>query len=137
MSPGRVLWSRTRGRDAGAQQELAPYVAAMVDQGFCFNANEWNFPDAPLRGVFLRPCVYAGVVGLESFEPFLSRLEHLDEEILEQAAASVPPEWYQGRTEELSELIQTLAHRRRRVAPMIAQLRHSAKQPFPLWRNDA
>ena len=108
-----------------------------MDQGFCFNANEWNFPDAPLRGVFLRPCVYAGVVGLESFEPFLSRLEHLDEEILEQAAASVPPEWYQGRTEELSELIQTLAHRRRRVAPMIAQLRHSAKQPFPLWRNDA
>src|SRR5580698_4227011 len=28
---------------------LAPYVAMMIDHGFCFNAGEWDFPDAPLR----------------------------------------------------------------------------------------
>src|SRR5208282_2094753 len=25
------------------------YHTVMIDQGFCFNAGEWNFPDAPLR----------------------------------------------------------------------------------------
>ena len=34
-------------RDKGASR----YRAEMIDQGFCFNAGEWNFPDAPLRGV--------------------------------------------------------------------------------------
>ena len=32
--------------------------AMMIDQGFCFNAGEWNFPDAPLRGLYLRHRVY-------------------------------------------------------------------------------
>ena len=26
------------------------YRTVMIDQGFCFIAGEWNFPDAPLRG---------------------------------------------------------------------------------------
>ncbi len=29
-----------------------PYVAMMIDHGFCFNAGEWDFPgNAPLRGL--------------------------------------------------------------------------------------
>jgi hypothetical protein len=32
--------------------KCAPYQALMVDQGFCFNASEWDFPDAPLRGFY-------------------------------------------------------------------------------------
>ena len=118
-------------------EEAPRYRAAMVDQGFCFNANEWAFPDTPLWGLYTRPRVYAGVVGPGSFEPFLSRLEHLDEEILEAAAASIPPEWYDGRTEDLQRLIQTLAERRKRVAKMICELRQSSRQTFPAWRNHA
>src|SRR3974390_1735701 len=30
------------------------YRTEMIDQGFCFNAGEWNFPDAPLRGLYAR-----------------------------------------------------------------------------------
>ena len=26
------------------------HTAVFIDQKFCFNAGEWNFPDAPLRG---------------------------------------------------------------------------------------
>jgi hypothetical protein len=26
----------------------------MIDFGFCFNAGEWDFPDAPLRGLYAR-----------------------------------------------------------------------------------
>src|SRR4029077_20861465 len=30
---------------------LARYQAVVIAQGCCFNAGEWNFPDAPLRGL--------------------------------------------------------------------------------------
>ena len=43
-----------------------PYSTLMIDQGFCFNAGEWNFPDAPLRGLYARNRVYEGVTGMES-----------------------------------------------------------------------
>ena len=39
------------------------YRAMFIDQGFCFNAGDWTFPDAPLRGVFARNQVYARVEG--------------------------------------------------------------------------
>ncbi|MGH9520695.1 MAG: HipA family kinase, partial [Terriglobales bacterium] len=51
----------------------------MVDQGFCFNAGDWNFPDSPLRGVFGKNHVYDSIVGWQSFEPWLERLQGLDE----------------------------------------------------------
>ncbi len=54
------------------------YRATFIDQGFCFNAGEWTFPDAPLRGVYARNMVYAGVTGWESFEPWLSRVEAME-----------------------------------------------------------
>ena len=97
----------------------ARYKATMVDQGFCFNANEWSFPDAPLRGLYSRLTVYSGVQGLESFEPFLGRLENLEDDFLEEAASGVPPEWYEGKTEELSALVSELA-RRRGTEPIIS-----------------
>jgi hypothetical protein len=37
------------------------YRTVMIDQGFCFNAGEWNYPDAPLRGLYTRNRVYEGV----------------------------------------------------------------------------
>lgn len=30
------------------------YTATFIDQGYCFNAGEWSFPDYPLRGVYAR-----------------------------------------------------------------------------------
>ena len=55
----------------------------MIDQGFCFNAGEWNFPDAPLRGLYARHRVYESVRGIESFEPWLTRIEtKINEETL-------------------------------------------------------
>ena len=42
------------------------FTASFIDQGYCFNAGEWSFPDAPLRGVFGRNDVYAGIIGWET-----------------------------------------------------------------------
>lgn len=67
------------------------YRATFIDQGFCFNAGEWSFPDAPLRGVYLRNRVYAGVTGWESFEPWLNRVEEMAPETLWRIAEELPP----------------------------------------------
>jgi len=112
------------------------YRTAMIDQGFCFNANEWTFPDAPLRGLYSRLAVYEEIQGLHSFEPYLSRLQNLEEDFLEDAAASIPPEWYGGETEALHGLLASLAERRAKVSQLLAACRSSAKNPFPRWRQN-
>lgn len=111
------------------------YVAAMVDQGFCFNAGEWSFPDAPLRGMYSRTLVYSDVNDLDSFQPYLGRLEHLEEEFLEEAASSIPPEWYDSDTDDLCRLLGELGKRRTMVADMIEACHKSAPQSFPNWRQ--
>ena len=58
-----------------AEQPVTRYKTRMIDQGFCFNAGEWNFPDAPLRGLYARNRVYHGVTGMYSFAPWLERIE--------------------------------------------------------------
>ena len=52
--------------------------ATFIDQGYCFNAGEWSFPDCPFRGVYANNCVYEGVTGWEAFEPALTRAEEMD-----------------------------------------------------------
>ncbi len=114
------------------------YKATFIDQGFCFNAGEWTFPDSPLRGVYLRNSVYAGVTGWKSFEPWLSRIEQMQPETLWGIAEAVPPEWYGGDTLEIERLMETLLARRSKVRELIDAVRVSDREPFPFWgRNVA
>ena len=109
------------------------YRATFIDQGFCFNAGDWTFPDAPLRGVYARNSVYRGVTGWRSFEPWLSRLEGLEEGRLWAIAEAVPPEWYGGDLTEVERLMEALLTRRGRVRELIAGFRDSSREPFPNW----
>ena len=109
------------------------YRATFIDQGFCFNAGEWTFPDAPLRGVYARNSVYANVTGWHSFEPWLHRIETIEPGILWEIAESVPPEWYGGDLATLERLIEQLLQRRSRVRELILSFRDSGRAPFPLW----
>jgi hypothetical protein len=107
----------------------------MIDFGFCFNAGEWDFPDAPLRGLYARQSVYQGVSGMEDFEPWLARLEtRITERALGEEAAQVPPEWYGGDYGELERLLERLYRRRERVRELLYSARHSDREPFPNWR---
>ncbi len=83
----------TNGRQAifSRAKNEARYQAQMIDQGFCFNAGEWNFPDAPLRGLYSRHRVYESVRGLESFEPWLGRVESkMTEAVLDEIQRKYP-----------------------------------------------
>jgi hypothetical protein len=123
------------GRQAAFWRKLREkkYTAAFIDQGYCFNAGEWSFPDYPLRGVYARNEVYAGVRGWESFEPWLSRIEKMEEDVVWNLAGEIPPEWYGGAWDELEKLSRTLIGRRSMVRELIDAFRVSPRRPFPEW----
>jgi hypothetical protein len=111
------------------------YKATFIDQGFCFNAAEWTFPDSALRGVYGGNLVYGAVVGWSSFEPWLSRVETFAAEKLWEIAESVPPEWYGGDTSAIERLIEQMLARRSRVRELIGSFRDSNREPFPMWET--
>ena len=126
----------TNGRQALFFREnpLSPYRAVMIDQGFCFNAGEWNFPDAPLRGLYARNRVYEGVTGIESFGPWLERLENrVTQRMLDEVSREIPPEWYEDDHDALYRLLELLDRRRGRVTSLLAEAKKSYRNPFPNW----
>jgi hypothetical protein len=118
----------------GAERAVARYKTKMIDQGFCFNAGEWNFPDAPLRGLYARNRVYEGVIGMESFAPWLERLEkQMTERALDDITRAIPPEWYADDYDALLRLLEQLHRRRLRVPDLILEAKRSNRQPFRNW----
>ena len=109
------------------------YHATFIDQGYCFNAGEWTFPDFPLRGVYANNCVYEGVTGWDAFEPAISKAEGMDADAVWQCATDVPEEWYEGDREGLERLVETLCQRRSSIRKLIGEFRESSRNPFPNW----
>jgi len=127
-------------RDDGLEKEDQPledrdYRAAMIDQGFCFNAGEWNYPDAPLRGLYARNRVYEGVIGMESFAPWTERVEKsVTERVLAEVIREIPPEWYEDDYDAVTKLLEQLYRRRTRVPKLLLAAKNNTRQPFPNWR---
>jgi len=126
-----VFFSR---RNGAANEAAARYETRMIDQGFCFNAGEWNFPDAPLRGLYARNRVYQGVTGMESFAPWLERLESgMTERVLDEVSREIPPAWYEDDYDALLRLLEQLHRRRSRVPELILEAKRTNRHPFPNW----
>jgi HipA-like kinase len=111
------------------------YDATFIDQGYCFNAGEWTFPDYPLRGVHANNCVYQGVTGWDAFEPALTIAEEMDSDIIWRCAADIPEEWYDGDRDGLHRLVEALYGRRGLIRRLISTFRESTRSPFPNWRD--
>lgn len=116
-------------------QAQSRFKALMIDQGFCFNAGEWGFPDAPLRGLYARTRVYESAIGIQSFEPWLGRLEtKITEQVFDRLAEKTPPEWYNFDLDALYQLLERLWRRRRDVPDLVKAAKDTYRQPFPNWR---
>jgi hypothetical protein len=109
--------------------------ATFIDQGYCFNAGEWSFPDYPLRGIYANNCVYEAVMGWEAFEPALTRSEEMDAHTIWHCAADIPEEWYEGDRDGLNRLVEVLHNRRGAIRKLITEFRRSSRNPFPNWRE--
>jgi len=145
-TPGATAAGATQGevaRGTLAREEAShgetgrgrAYKTVMIDQGFCFNAGEWNFPDAPLRGLYARSRVYEGVTGMDSFGPWLERLEkRITEKVLGELAEEIPPGWYEDDYDAVLRVLEQLHRRKPRVEELILSAKSSNRQPFASWR---
>ena len=108
------------------------YRATFIDFGYCFNAGEWSFHDAPLRGVYGLNDVYERIASWDDFAPWLSRIENFPARQLQYIADEIPCEWY-GERAELQRLLDCLLERRSLVVQLIEDFRTSSRNPFPNW----
>lgn len=110
-------------------------VAQMVDNGFVFDGPHWRFGESAIQGLYFRPGVYHRVQGLEDFQPWLDRVVHFPEEIVDRAVKQIPPVWLEGEEGALAELLDRLMRRRGRVPDLIEAARDARGDPFPKWEK--
>jgi len=110
------------------------FVALMMDHGYIFGGPHWSLEEAPLTGFYARPLVYAGVRGLDSFQPWLDQIVHAPEELLDDAFRVVPDYWLNGDRELLEQTLEKLYRRRKRLPALLEDARESGRvNVFPNW----
>jgi hypothetical protein len=124
----------TNGRQAIFLRDDDGWRAHMIDHGFCFNACDWNFPDAPLRGLYPRHRVYESVRGMQAFDQWLARIERISEGDLDREYREIPPEWYDNDMDAIERMMEQLLVRRKLVPELIISAWKSSAQPFVNWR---
>ena len=110
------------------------FVAQMMDNGFVLDGPHWRLADSPLQGLYFRPLVYSGVRALDDFQPWLDRIVHFPEEVIDQAVKQIPPAWLEDDERALTEMLDRLLARRKRVPDLIEDCRSGKMNPFPNWR---
>jgi hypothetical protein len=155
----QAIFFRARLREfsptVGMQPQRLGFVAQMMDNGYVFEGPHWRLTEAPLQGLYFRPLVYRSVRGLADFEPWLDRIRHFPEEVVDQAVKQIPPSWLErgwlegSRLEEsrsvgsrlasdresLDVLLERLLRRRNRVPDLIEGCRAARTNPFAEWRS--
>lgn len=109
------------------------FLSMMVDHGYIFNGPHWTYADSPLTGMYFRPQVYSDVYGLDDFQPWLDRVIHFPEEVVDDAVRKLPSEWLNGDRDSLHDLLDRLMARRKRVPALIEDCRRAKGGVFPKW----
>lgn len=131
----QAVFFRAAGREGADGERVRPvWVASMIDHGYVFDGPNWAFVDAPLAGLYFRPLFYEGVTGLEDFEPWLDRIAHFPEHVVDEAMRSIPEEWMNEEDGSIEPLLERLLRRRSRVGPLIEAVREAKATLFPNWR---
>lgn len=110
------------------------FVAQMMDHGFILGGPQWSFAESPLQGLYFRPVVYEKVTGFHDFQPWLDRVVHFPDEIVDQACKQIPPSWLAGDEAVLESLMIRLMRRRSRVPDLLRECVSGRINPFPNWR---
>jgi hypothetical protein len=134
----QTVFFRARLRDwlppFEAHPERLGFVAQMIDHGFVFDGPNWQLRDSPLQGLYHRPAIYECVRGLDDFQPWLDRIAHFPEAVVDRAIKQIPPGWLAGDEGALEQLLEQAVRRGRRVAELLEGCRRARVNLFPNWR---
>lgn len=135
----QAVFFRARLREwlpgSGAHPLRLGFVAHMIDNGYVFEGPHWRLQDSPLQGLYFRLQVYRGVRRLDDFQPWLDRIAHFPEEVVDQALKQIPPAWLEGDEAELAGMLERLLARGRRVPDLLEASRAARENPFPNWKG--
>ena len=134
----QAIFFRTRIRQwmpvGGVSPRRLGFVAQMMDHGYVFNGPHWELCDSPIQGLYFRPLVYEKVTSWDDFQPWLDRIVHFPEEVIDEALKQVPRQWLDGDGDALERLLERLMRRRSRVPDLIRDCSRGRMNPFPNWR---
>jgi hypothetical protein len=131
----QCIFFRATLRDAVPDaRRRAGFVAQMMDHGYVFDGPHWGFHDSPLQGLYFRPSVYSSVRSFRDFQPWLDRVIHFPEEVIDDAYKQIPSSWLNGDTNGLEALLEKLLDRRKRVPDLIEASRSARTNMFPNWK---
>ena len=137
-SDGRQsIFFRAQLKDWLAQPGIPPrkmgFVALMIDHGYSFNGPNWDFPESAVTGLYPRRTVYSRVRSIDDFDPWLTRVIHFPEEVLDRALRQIPPDWIGEDEAALEKMLERLLGRRKRVPDLLHACRKASVDPFPRW----
>ena len=113
--------------------ERTGFYALMMDHGYVFDGPHWVFADSPLQGLYFRTMVYERVRSLADFQPWLDRIVHFPDEVVDDALKTLPAQWVEGDEEPVEALLEKLMRRRSKVPDLVALGREARSQPFRNW----
>ncbi len=87
-----------------------------------------------MAGIYFRRQVYGNVTSERDLEPWLDRIVHFPEEVVDRAYKQIPPQWIEGDEAALQTLLERLLARRKRVAELIRDCSRGKTNPFPNWK---
>ena len=131
-----VKRARFQVRSYVAPPRKMGFVALMIDHGFAFNGPHWDFPESAMTGLYPRRVVYEKVRSIDDFDPWLSRVIHFPEEVLDRALRGIPMDWIGDDYEAAVKMLERLLARRKRVPELLHGCRKAAGDPFPKWVAD-
>jgi hypothetical protein len=109
------------------------YRIMMIDNGFCFNAITWGFPNSPLHGLYHDRTVYRNIDGIKSFDSWLGQLElKVTNEELMKIAKDVPTQWLRGGAAAVRQMLEWLFGRKKIVPDLIQQALATGKG-YSFW----
>ena len=105
----------------------------LIDHGDCFGRSTWEL-DIPVKcGLYRNHSVYKDVLGLRSFEPWLTRLNGLNIEAIWKGFTTMPAAWYESSPVHPEVLTCALEERRQRIADVLTDMAHQNPRIFPNW----
>jgi hypothetical protein len=125
-------WLLPDSKHSAAARSLV-YGATFIDHGLAFNGGDWRFTDGPFQGLCADRTVYGDVQGIESFEPWLGKIESLHSGILESAYTKIPKGWYNNESDALERLLEQLYSRRRNTSSLLREARSADPSSFRNW----
>lgn len=134
----QAVFFRARLREWLPREPASPlkmgFVAYLIDNGYALNGPYWDFPESPLQGLYPRRRVYENVSSLEDFQPWLDRVIHFPEDVIDRAVKRIPPEWLAGDEEAFEQTMEKLLRRRTAVPDLLSAVRNAKSEPFPNWK---